>query len=113
MLLELANDAEEVFDLDVVQRSRRLVHDQDLRLERQRFGDFDHLLLGDRQITDQSFRIELQVQPVEDGLRVDAHLLAIDNDPQVRSWFAPNEDVLRHRQVVHQVQLLVDDAYPQ
>ena len=36
-----------MLDFDVRQRRRRFVHDEDARIERQRFGDLDELLLGD------------------------------------------------------------------
>ena len=45
--LELRDDAEEVVDLVGRQRRGRLVHDDDLRLVRERAGDLDQVLLRD------------------------------------------------------------------
>ena len=56
-------------DLGVVERGGRLVHDQDLGVERQRLGDLDHLLPGHGEAADELPRVERQVQPVEQLLR--------------------------------------------
>ena len=45
----LVDDAEQPLDLDRRQRRGRLVHDDDLGVERQGLADLDDLLLGDRQ----------------------------------------------------------------
>ena len=48
LCLQPSNEREKVFDFRFRQRRGRLVHDQNPRIvERQRLGDFDHLLLGD------------------------------------------------------------------
>ena len=56
--LQFADDLEQFGDLGVVQRRGRLVHDQHARVERQRLGDLDHLLLGDGQAADDRARID-------------------------------------------------------
>ena len=63
--LQLADDAEQLGDLGVVQRRGRLVHDQHARIERQRLGDLDHLLPGDRQVADDGARVERQMHAGE------------------------------------------------
>ena len=62
---ELPDDAEEPRALGRGQRRGRLVHDQDPRLERQRLGDLDELLLADAQPRDPRLRVELDAEPVE------------------------------------------------
>ena len=57
--LELRDDPEQLAGLALGQRSGRLVEDQDRAVERQRLGDLDDLLLGDRQFPDQRLRIDL------------------------------------------------------
>ena len=64
--LELADDAEEIVDLRVVQRCGRLIHDEHPGFERQGLGDFHHLLLGHGELADQGARIQVQVQALED-----------------------------------------------
>ena len=110
MFLELADDLEQVVDLGVVQRGGRFVEDEDARaLEGERLGDFDHLLLGDGEFADQRFGGELQVQAVEDRLRILVHRRLVDDAKRV-ARFAADEDVVGDGEVVHQVEFLMDDA---
>ena len=64
---QLASDAEELVDLRIGQRGRRLVHDQDGGVERERLGDLDHLLLGDGQCRGPLAGIEAETQLLEEG----------------------------------------------
>ena len=61
----------------------------------QGLGNLHHLLLGHR-------------QPLDLGSGVDVQLPLVQE--QALAGLPADEDVLRHRQVLHQVQLLVDDA---
>ena len=62
---ELPDDAEEPRALRRRQRRGRLVHDQDARVERQRLGDLDELLLADAQARDPRLRVEVDPEPLE------------------------------------------------
>ena len=66
-----AGDAEQALDLDGRQRGRRLVHHDHPRVERQRLGDLDELLLGDREAARDPIRVERDAEALEDrvGLR--------------------------------------------
>ena len=108
--LELADDAKQVFDFGVVQRGGGLVHDEHARIERQGLGDFHHLLPGDRQIADQSSRVQVQMQAFEYRAGVPLHFLRVDEHAGPPLRFATDEYVLRHAAVVHQVEFLMDDA---
>ena len=46
LLAQRGDDREELLHFALRQRGRRLVHDQDARLQRERTGDLDQLLLG-------------------------------------------------------------------
>ena len=108
--LELADDPEQLGDLGIVQRRGRLVHDQDLGLERQGLGDLHHLLPGDRELADFGARIEPEVQSGEDGRGVAVQGLLVEQEPEGPLGLAADEDVLRGGEVVHQVELLMNDA---
>ena len=94
-----------------VKRAGRLVHDQQLGVERQRLGDLDHLLLRDAQSGHRPLRIERQMQLVQERLRPAAHLLPVDQlQGAVAEGLAADPHVLGDAQLRHQVELLVDDA---
>ena len=50
------------FDLRRAERGGRLVHDEDARVARNRFGDLDQLLLADHQVFDHRVRIDASLQ---------------------------------------------------
>ena len=58
---ELADDPEELLDLFCCQGRSRLIHDQDLRVDRKCLRDLDHLLLGYRKIADGLSRIDIDL----------------------------------------------------
>ena len=108
-LLELADKDEQVVDLRVGQDGGGLVEDeQSCVFMGQSLCDFDHLLLRDRQRLDDGLRIEIQMQLVEQRLRHGVLLCLVDE--QALHGLAADIDVFRHGQVLHEVQLLVDDA---
>ncbi len=53
---EVADDLEQHLDLGGAERRGRLVHDEDARVDRQRAGDLDDLLLAEAQVLDQGQR---------------------------------------------------------
>ena len=108
--LQPADDREELVDLGVVQRRGRLVHDQDARAVGQRLGDLDHLLARDGQPRHFRARVELQVHRREDLGGVGVELAVVEQHAAELLRLAADEDVLRRRQVGHQVQFLMDDA---
>ena len=108
--LEAGDDGEELVDLGVVQRRRRLVHDQHARAVGQRLGDLDHLLAGNRQPADRGARVELEMHRGEDLGGVGIQLRLVEQQAAGLARLAADEDVLRRRQVRHQVEFLMDDA---
>src|SRR5450759_1341155 len=110
-LAQVPRDAEELVDLGLGERRRGLVHDQDVRAERERLRDLDHLLLRHGEPGHACRRVEVQVELLEQlgGLAVER--LVVQHEAAAR--LPADEDVLGHGQVAHEVQLLVDDRDPQ
>ena len=65
-------------DLDAGQRGRRLVHHEHPRVERQRLGDLDDLLVGDRQAAREAGRVERDTEAGEDLRAPALHGAAVD-----------------------------------
>ena len=63
------DDREQPLDLVRRERRRGLVEDEDARLDRQRLGDLDQLLVGHRQAADRCADVELDVELLEQRLR--------------------------------------------
>ena len=63
------DDAEEAVDLGLRERGGRLVHHDHARLGRERLGDLDDLLVGDREPARDAVGIELDAELLEQPLR--------------------------------------------
>ncbi len=63
--LERAHEVEQPAHLGGAQGRRRLVHDDEARLDRQRAGDLHHLLVGDAEVAHQPSRLDRKAEPVE------------------------------------------------
>ena len=108
-LHEAADQAVQDLDLGVVERRRRLVHDQQLGVVGQRLADLDHLLLGDREAADELLGPQRQMEALDQLARLRVEPALVEEEPRA-ARLAPDEEVLRDREVGHQVELLVDDA---
>lgn len=105
---------EEVFDFVGREHCRRLIHDDDSGIERQRLGDLHHLLLGYAQAFDNGFGSDLDIEFGQDLARLPEELSAVDDaEAAIEQRLAPEKDVLRHAHLGHQVELLVDGADPE
>ena len=102
------DDVEQPLDLDRGQRGGRLVHDQHPRVERQRLGDLDDLLVGDRQPAGGAGRVQGDAETGEDRAGVALHRPPVDAPPTAER-LAADEDVLGDGEVGEQRRLLVDD----
>ena len=69
VLAELADDPEQLGNLGLGEGRGRLVHDQHSRVERERLGDLDHLLLGHGKVADPAPRVHPQVRATRTGPR--------------------------------------------
>ena len=70
LLLQLAEQAEQVRGVVVVQRGGRLVQDEQLHVLGQRLGDLDQLLLADAELADRGRRVLVEADPAEQLGRV-------------------------------------------
>ena len=106
---ELAHDPEQHLRLALGQRGGRLVEDQDAAIERQRLGDLDQLLAGDRERPDQDAPGRSgSAAPAPRGRA--ASSAAIVHEPFPAGVDLRHEDVLGHRDVRAERDLLVDEA---
>src|SRR5882724_1088799 len=101
---------EEAVHLAAGERGGRLVHDQDVRPEREGLRDLDHLLVRGTEGVHPHARVERQPEGLEELLDFRPHPLPVDEPPRP-ARLASQEDVLGDREVRHQVELLVDDAH--
>ena len=104
--LQRAHDADEIRDLGLAQSRGRLVHDDEPRLHRQRAGDLDQLLLGDRKVAHLRHRIALEADALGDRLRLLGHAPPAHEQPRAR--LAADEHVLGDRHVGSEGEFLVD-----
>ena len=107
---QVLDDGEQMRDLGVVERRGRLVHDEDLGVERQRLGDLDQLLARHRQVADLALGVDVDLHADEQRRRVGVGLGFVGEPAEAAARLAADEDVLRRREVAHQVQFLMDDA---
>ena len=100
---------EELADLALAERGRRLVHHEDPRFVRQCPGDLDHLLLREAQAVHRRVAVDADAEAVENAARRLAHAPRID-DPRPAGRRLAKEDVLGDRQVRDEAELLVNRA---
>ena len=105
---ELAHDLEQRVALRRRQRGGRLVHHQDARVERQRLGDLDQLLLADPQLRHAALRVDLDSEPREQPVRRLGDPSSID-DRAGDQRLAAKEDVVGRRQLRDEIELLMND----
>ena len=107
--LEPPDKGEEVFDFGGGQGGGRLIHDEDFRVVvGEGLGDFHHLLLGHGEPLDHRAGGDVQMEGLQKLVGLAVLFLFVQE--QALGGLASHEDVLRHGQVLHQVQLLVHDA---
>ena len=107
LLAELHQKRQQCIGIRFVQRSRRLVEDQQLDLLRQRLGDFDELLLADADIRDARRRRVLQAHLRQQLFRPRKGLGPMDH--ALVGDLVAEEDVFGNRQERHESQFLVND----
>ena len=76
--LQLPHHLEQLLDLAGVEAGGGLVEDQDLGLELQRAADGHHLLHRNGVVAEQLVDVDVQVEPLQDGLGAALHLAAVD-----------------------------------
>jgi hypothetical protein len=107
LVAEAAGHREEALHLDTAEGGRRLVHDQHAGLERDRLGDLDDLLVGDREAERRAARVDGDAQAGEKTLGLGVHRSPVD-PAAAADRLTPHEDVLGDREVREERGLLVD-----
>ena len=110
LLLQARDDAEEHLDLALRQRCGGFVHHQDARGAREGLCDFDHLLLRDAELLDRGARVDGYAEFLENFRGARVHLACRD-EARPPQGFVAQEDVLRHRELLDEVELLVDHGH--
>ena len=81
-LRQLPHDLEQGLAFRARERGRRLVHDQDPRVQRQRLGDFDQLLFADPELRDATLRVDLDAEPLQERARGLHDAPVVDEGPK-------------------------------
>ena len=89
----------------------RLIHDEDLRVERERLSYLYDLLHPDADLAHQPPGVDLYAHRVEDFFGLLMHGGPLD-EPEAVGDLAVAEDVVSDGEVSNQAQLLVNDADP-
>ena len=104
---QLPQDGEHLFDFRIGQRRRRLVHDDDFCVHQQSAADFHDLLIRRIQIAHHLFGIERQSHALKYAARLLNHPLMVKK-PVLLFQLAPDKHVFVNRQIIDEVQLLMD-----
>ena len=109
--LKVVDHLEQAVRLGQREAGGRLVHDDDARVERERFGDLHHLPLRDRQVLDHVGRFEIDAEPRQERPDAGMHRLLVDELEQAAEAGLPSDEhVRRHVQVLEQVELLMHEG---
>lgn len=106
-VFQLAHHAVQAFHLAVAQRRGGFIHDDQPGVQRQRPGNLDHLLLGYAQTGDRRGWRNVQLQIIEDHLRLLVHRFFVDNQVTF-TRLAPEKHVFRDGHIGQQVKFLID-----
>src|ERR1700722_19267625 len=107
-LRELSHDLEQGLAFRRRERGRRLVHDQNPRVQRQRLGDFNQLLFADPELRNATLGVNLDAEPLQQCACRFYDAPVVDDGPEDKR-LAAKENILGRRQFGNQVEFLVDD----
>ena len=108
LALQEFDEQKELLDLLGRECGGRLVHDDDLRVDRHGARDRDEVLVGDAEVAQPRVGVDVAgMHRVEHFARVGAHGLPVDR-AEAGARRVAEKDVLGHREVVEQHGLLVD-----
>lgn len=107
--LQHADRVKQNFNFTVGQRRGGLIHDEHPGIDGEGFGHLHHLLLRHAQIADQRVRVDVHAELVQQPLGLFIHPAPVHLEAVLHQLSA-HEDVLRHRELLREVQLLVDGA---
>ena len=107
VVAQSADDTEQVLHLGVAERGGGLVHDDDAGVEAERLRDLDQLPLAHTEPGDHAVRVDVQSELGHELLGSLAHRPPVEHAEAV-PMLSSQEDVLVHRELGDQVELLVD-----
>ena len=107
LLAQVAQQAEQVRGVGVVQRRGRLVEDQQLDVLRQCLGDLDQLLLAHPELPHGRGRVLVEADPRHE--LHGAHVRLVPVDQAALEHLIAEEEVLGDREIRNEGELLVDD----
>ena len=90
------DDREQVLDLARRKRGGRLVEDQDPGLVRESAGHADQMLLRQAKVADAGIHVDVEIEVVEQGARVRAHSVPVDQNGRAVGRRPIDVDVLGH-----------------
>jgi hypothetical protein len=102
---ELINRREQGVFLAHSQRRSWLVHDEEFGAARKRLQDLHHLALRETEIADTRRGAQAKAVAIDERLGVGDHAFRVDAPPEC-ARLAQDEEVLRHRAVRQDAQLL-------
>jgi len=106
-LLELFDEAQQIFAVFLVERGGRLVEDEELHFLGQRLGDLHQLLLADAEMGHQRARIFVQPHKFKQLSGADDRLVPVDDEAPLA--FVAEKNVFRYGQPGDEIEFLVDD----
>ena len=106
--LEAAHDVHELVDFLRGQNRRRLVENQNFIVTVEHFQDLDTLLHADGDVADQRVRVDLQTVLFAQGHDLFACLVLLQK--AVLCVLNTQDDVVEHREALHQLEMLVHHA---
>ena len=104
---QFGDDAVQPGDFGLRQGARRFIHDENFGVEEQRLCDLDELLIADSQRSDERAGVEVAVEFAEFLSRGGVHAALVEQTPA--GQLAAEKQVGGDREVVDQIQLLMDD----
>ena len=109
-LRQAADDLLQPVRLGCAQRSRRLVHNDQLRVGAESAGDGRQHLLGVRELVHRHAEVEVGADQRGRSPRPGAHLPPVDEHAEPARLAAAEQHVLRCAQVRCEIEILVDDG---
>ena len=110
LVTQLTDDPKQLLNLAGREAAGRLVEGDDAGVPGQRLGDLHHLPLPQRQVLERRLGGDVHAKTRQLPGRILIELLPIDDPAPGRQL--TEVDVLCHRHLGHQVQLLIDDGDP-
>ncbi len=109
--LQIVNNFEQALRFRQGQTRRRLIHDENARIERKCLGNFNHLLLSDRKTRKRRVGWNVQSQPLQVDAGLFMHLLVINQPGKSAAlWFTPEKYIRGHVEVVQDIQFLMNET---